>query len=154
MFKEVYLTITACFQPSGTAVVSGSRKARLATYSHSWCANLSHNQTMCLQQRAGYQFSAYVHFTAASSEQSAFCRPRQRRPDSLPPCQGPDSWPLCSKLKGGSKLLWRTQELNKKAWASSVGLCQKHNHNIPTTTWRWARGDSQHTKPSHKCVLG
>ena len=35
----------------------------------------------------------------------------------------------------------QTQEQNKKEWASSVGLCQRHKtRNIPTTC-RWARGD-------------
>ena len=36
----------------------------------------------------------------------------------------------------------KTQEQNKKEWATSVGLCQKHKPQHPHTG-RWARGDEE-----------
>ena len=100
MFKEVYLTIAACFQLCVTAMISGSRKAWLACYSYPRCANMSHNQTLCLQWRAISSLPKRTLLLLAVSR-ALFAGPGS---DSMLTCQRPDCWPLCSKLKGGSKL--------------------------------------------------
>ena len=78
MFKEVYLTITACFQPSGTAVVTGSRKGRLTCYSH---------QTLCLQQRAISSLSKRILLLLAVSR-VLFARPGSADLIHCPPARG------------------------------------------------------------------